>query len=152
MSAGVAGLQDKLNKSLNQKGMVSRLHFLYHAVVAWCDKFLKGWPTPVIGHINKLLTVGRIEREVWQNGWEERAFCWPSPSWWSGQHPGRSKVQLWVVQFFLETAFAVWVIFMSCIHQVLWSNLHKETLFSIIVICDEIICISEVWAIWFGTV
>ena len=112
MSAGVAGVQEKLNKSLNQKGMVSRLHFLYyHAVGAWCDKFLKGGPQQLLGHIHKLVTVGRLQSEVWQNGWEERAFCWQSG--WGGQHPRRSKEQLWVVQFFLETAFAVWVIFLS---------------------------------------
>ena len=74
MSAGVAGLQDKLNKSLHQKGMVSeRFVYYYHAVGA-CDKFLE-CPTKILGLFFYLLTVGGSERKVWQNDWEEREFC-----------------------------------------------------------------------------
>ena len=73
MSAGVAGLQDKLNKSLNQKGMVSKRFVFYYHAVCTCDKFL-GFPTKILG-LFYLLTVGGSERKVWQNDWEEREFC-----------------------------------------------------------------------------
>ena len=66
MSAGVAGLQDKLNKSLNQKGMVSP----YLSRSRRMDKFLL---SPK--RLNKLLPVGRSERKVWQNDWEEGQCC-----------------------------------------------------------------------------
>ena len=96
------------------------------------------------GHINKLVTVGRIEMEVWQNDWEEGKFY--QSSWWSGQHPGRSKVQLWVVQFFLETAFAVWVIFLPWWNNETWGNFVQYILFGV---CDGIILRIKKWDTWF---
>ena len=75
MSAGVAGLQEKLNKSLHQKGMVSGGFIFYYHAVGACNEFLGcPCPTKMLG-LSYLLTVGGSERKVWQNDWEEGEFC-----------------------------------------------------------------------------
>ena len=52
-----------------------------------------------VSYISWVLPVGRSERKVWQNDWEEGEFRWQSG--WSG-HQRRSKKQLCVVQFSLK--------------------------------------------------
>ena len=72
MSAGVAGVQEKLNKSLNQKGMVSA-HFLYDIISrSRCmDKFPR-CPALVVGHINKFCQLeglkGRFGKMIGKKG------------------------------------------------------------------------------------